>query len=107
MLRSGLKPRNSPSAVTHTLVEQPMDRVSVRNYTISELLTSDRFIQRAVGRTDSELRDLISEMCREARLGLVIIHVETSGSKRGSHRVVWQSFTAGPFEDHWFTVPLA
>lgn len=62
--------------------------------TIAELLLTERFLWRAIGLSDSELRDLITDLCRETRLGVVVIHAETSGSKRGSHRMVWQSFSA-------------
>ena len=82
-----------------------MDQASVLRDPTRDLLRSPHFLLRAAGRTDSELRDLITAMCTEIRLAVVIIHVEASGSERGSHRVVWQSISGGPFEDHWFTVP--
>ena len=84
-----------------------MAEIGVRHDSIAELLLTERFLWRAIGLSDSELRDLITDLCRETRLGVVVIHVETSGSKRGSHRMVWQSFSGDHFEDQWFTVPTA
>jgi hypothetical protein len=73
---------------------------------LDRLLGSMAFRARAAEKTESDLRTLISDMCRESGIDVTVIHVEMRASPSGSHRVVWQPIAGGPFLDQWFRVTV-
>lgn len=71
---------------------------------LNQLLGSSALRVCAAERTESELRTLIADMCREAGIDVTVIHVEMKSSPSGTHRIVWQPIVGGPFLDQWFRV---